>query len=236
MNGDTPRFLPDRLRPPALGRRSRRGLVVASVVPIMLLSLPLWRVGEVRVDGCSKLPPAAVASLHELVGQPALGLDLEAIRDSVKVWPGIGEVQVELELPGTLRVSAEEESASGSVRIGHGWHGVGADGRLTGVVELPLEPVLIGFPSDGDRSRGLAAARRLERATAARVREIRRITPSDYEARLAPVGDRGPVVVHVRPQGSMAEVAWCVAFAGGNVEQSWADLRWSDRMVIGGGR
>ena len=150
------------------------------------------------------------------------------------MWPGVGAVQVELELPGMLWVRAEEESALGSVRVGHGWHGVGADGRLTGVVELALEPVLVGFPSDSDRSRGLAAAQRLERATAARVREVRRITPSDYEVRLAPGGDRGPVVVHVRPQGSAAEAAWCIAFAGGNVVQSWADLRWGDRMVIGG--
>lgn len=236
MNGGPTRFLPERLRPPALGRRSRRGLVLASVVPMMLFALPLWRVGEVRVDGCSKLPAAAVDSLYSMVGQPALGLDLEKIRDSVKVWPGIGEVRVELELPGTVSVRAEEELVLGSVRVGRGWHGVGADGSLTGALELPLGPVLEGFLGAGDRCSGLAAARRLERSTGARVVEVRRIMPTDYRVSLVPAGEQDRTVVHVRPQGSMAEAAWCMAFAGGAVEHRWADLRWSDRMVIGGGR
>jgi hypothetical protein len=236
VNGGATRFLPDRLRPPVRGRRSRRGLVVASVVPILLFALPLWRVGEVRVEGCSKLPSSAVESLHELVGQPALGLDLESIRDGVKAWPGIGAVQVELELPGTVWVRAEEEPALGSVRVGRGWHGVGADGRLTGAAARALEPVLAGFSGSGDRAAGIAAAERLQRATGARVLELRRITPSDFRALLAPSGDRPPAVVHVRPRGSVAEAAWCAAFAEGGVAQSWADLRWSDRMVVGGGR
>ena len=235
MSIEAPRFLPERLRPRSLGRRSRRGLVAASVVPICLLALPLWRVSEVRVDGGSRLPPAAVAALRDLAGQPAFGLDLAAIRDRVRAWPGVGEVQVELELPGTLVVRAEEAPTLGSMRVGQGWHGVGADGRLTGVVQLPVGPLLAGFASDVERSRALAVAQRLAAATGARVLELRRITPYDFEARLT-AADEGPTaVVRVQPQPTTAELAWCAAFAAGTAAQGWADLRWPDRMVVGVG-
>ena len=94
MNADVPRFLPERLRPPTTGRKRRRGFALLTVVPIMLLALPRWQVTEVRVEGCPKLPAASVHSLYELVGQPAMGLDLEAVRDRVEIWPGVGEVEV----------------------------------------------------------------------------------------------------------------------------------------------
>ena len=40
---------------------------------------------------------------------------------------------------------------------------------------------------------------------------------------------------HVLPQGTDAERAWCAALAEGSLQQNWADLRWADRIVIGGG-
>jgi hypothetical protein len=201
----------------------------------MLLVLPQWQVGEVLVEGCPKLPTAAVHSLYELVGQPAVGLDLEAVRDRVEIWPGVGEVEVELELPGTVRVSAVAAVSRGSLRIGHSWHGVASDGSLTGIVEFALPPVLEGFSGDTERSRGLAVAGRLEVATGGQVQAVPRITPSDYRLRLQP-SDGGPErIIHVAPQGTGAESAWCAAVADGSLTQTWADLRWSDRIVIGGG-
>lgn len=227
------RFLPDRLRPPKLGRRSRRGLVLASAVPLMVLALPLWRVDSVVVEGCSKLPPAAIDGLDALAGQPALGLDVEAIRDAVKAWPGVGEVQVELELPGTLRVRAAEAPTLGSVRVGQGWHGVDAAGRLTGVTPVPVEPILEGFTDDVERARGLAAAQRVAVAATVSVHGVRRVTPHDYELQLVRPDDAAPTVVHVAPEGTVAEQAWTAAFAGGTVIHRWADLRRSDRIVVG---
>ena len=145
MNAEVPRFLPERLRPPTTGRKRRRGFALLTVVPVMLLALPRWQVTEVRVEGCPKLPTASVHSLHELVGQPAMGLDLEAVRDRVEIWPGVGEVEVELELPGTVHVRAAASVSRGSLRVGRSWHGVAADGSLTGLVDFALPPVLAGF-------------------------------------------------------------------------------------------
>jgi cell division septal protein FtsQ len=235
MNAEIPRFLPERLRPPTAGRKRRRGYALLTVVPVMLLALPRWQVSEVRVEGCPNLPAASVHSLHELVGQPALGLDLEAVRDRIQIWPGVGEVEVELELPGTVHVRAAAAPCLGSLQVGRSWHGVAADGSLTGILDIALPPVLAGFGSDLERSTGLAVARRLEAATGGQVKEIRRVTPFDYRLRLQP-SDGGPErVVYVLPQGTDAESAWCAAVAKGSLTQTWADLRMTDRIVLGGG-
>ncbi len=233
MSVDAPRFLPERLRPPVAGRRSRRGFVLLTMVPVMLLFLPRWRIEEVRLDDCPRLPAVAVDSLRELVGQPAFGLDLEAVRDRVNVWPGVGEVEVELELPATIVVRAAAVQPQGCVRVGRNWHGVGADGRYVGVVEVPVPPLLEGFVSEKDRGRGLSSARRIESATGGRVVGVRRITPADYRLLLVPVGSHEGIVVHLHPQGTRSEAAWSAALVAGSVPQTWADLRRPDRMVLG---
>jgi hypothetical protein len=235
MNADAPHFLPERLRPPTAGRKRRRGFALLTIVPVMLLALPRWQVGEVLVQGCPKLPESAVRSLSELVGQPAFGLDLQSVRDRIEAWPGVGEVEVELELPGTVHVRAEPAASCGSLRVGRSWHGVAADGTMTGAVDVALPPVLEGFVSCNGRSDGLAVVRRLERATGGQVMEIRRVTPMDYRLRLQPPAGGSEMVVHVQPRATDAEIAWCAAVAGGSVAHRWADLRWHDRIVIGGG-
>ena len=233
MSVDVPRFLPERLRPPVAGRRSRRGFVLLTMVPVMLLVLPRWRIEEVRMDDLPRLPAVTVEYLRELVGQPAFGLDLEAIRDRVDVWPGVGDVQVELELPATIVVRVGDVQPRGCVWIGRNWHGIDGDGRFVGVVEAPVPPVLEGFVGEKDRGRGLTSARRIESATGGRVIGIRRITPADYRIRLVPVGGHEDMVVHVRPQGTASEAAWSAALVAGSVSQTWADVRRPDRMVLG---
>jgi cell division septal protein FtsQ len=235
MNAEAPRFLPERLRPPTTGRKRRKGYVLLTFVPVLLMALPQWQVAEVRVEGCPKLPATAVRSLHELVGQPALGLDLAAVRDRVEIWPGVGTVEVELELPGIVHVRAVGAESHGSLRVGNSWHGVAADGSLAGALDIALPPVLQSFTGAAERSRGLTVAERLKAATGFQVQEIRRITPSDYRLRLQPV-DGSEIVVHVAPQETAAESAWCAAIAGGSVDQRWADLRWTDRIVVGSGK
>ena len=235
MSADVPRFLPERLRPPTTARKRRRGYALLTVVPVMLLALPQWQVREVVVDECPKLPAAAVHSLHELVGQPTLGLDLEIVRDRVEIWPGVGEVDVELELPGTVRVRANAAVSRGSLKVGRSWHGVAADGSLIGAVDIALPPVLESFVDAESRKVGLDVVNRLERGTGGRVMEIRRITPIDFRLRLQLPGDGPEMVVHVVPEGTGAEEAWCAAVAQGSMNQPWVDLRWVDRIVIGGG-
>ena len=235
MSVDVPLFLPERLRPPVAGHRSRRGFVLLSMVPVLILIMPRWRVAEVRVDDYTRLPAAAVHSLRELVGQPAFGLDLEAVRDRVDVWPGIGEVQVELELPATIVVQVGAVKPRGCVRVGRNWHALDADGRFAGVLEAAVPPLLEGFVGEADRGRGLAAVGRIEKAAGGRVTGIRRITPADYRVLLVPAGGYEAVVIHVRQQGTPSEAAWCAALSAGSVSQTWADLRRPDRMVVGGG-
>lgn len=235
MKAEAPRFLPERLRPPTNGHKRRRGYVLLTFVPVVLLALPQWQVAEVRVEGCPELPATAIHSLYELVGQPALGLDLAAVRDRVEMWPGVGEVEVELELPGIVHVRAVAAESHGSLRVGNSWHGVAADGSLTGALDIALPPVLQGFAGAEERSRGLAVTKRLKAATGFEVQVVRRITPSDYRLRLRPPVDGSEIVAHVSPQGSAAESAWCAAVAGGSVDQTWADLRWNDRIVVGSG-
>ncbi|MEJ2188033.1 MAG: FtsQ-type POTRA domain-containing protein [Acidobacteriota bacterium] len=237
MNAGDSHFLPDRLRPRGPRKRPGRRLALLGVVPVMLLALPQLRVKEVRVTACPQLPAAAVRSLQEIEGRPALGIDLEAIRDEVEVWPGVGEVSVELQLPGTISVNAAASTICGSVRVGRSWHGVDSQGSLAGVIETPVPPVLRGF-NDGaaERLRALGTARRLEDASRGRVREIQWVTPLDFRVVMT-AGDNGEQkVVHVSPEGTPAEISWCAAVASGSMAAAWADLRCPDRMVIGEGR
>jgi hypothetical protein len=101
-------------------------------------------------------------------------------------------------------------------------------------VAIAAPPILEGFDGEVERGRALAVARRLGEASGGRVMEIRRVTPADYLVQLEADGRDGVLGIHVDPQGSAAEKAWCAAIAKGSPMRQWADLRWPDRMVIGG--
>jgi hypothetical protein len=207
-----------------------------SVVPFMLLAVPMWRVEHVRVDGCPNLPQPAVESLQGLAGQPTLGLDVRAIKEQVELWPGVGEVEVNFLLPDTVSVRAQTAPVAGSVRVGRSWHGVEADGGFSGRLQEPVKPILLRFPETEGRREALEAARRVREATGAEILEVEHITPTDFRVILADEDGAEPTVIHLRPQGTAAEATWCAAFARNAVDQKWADLRWADRMVVGGGR
>jgi hypothetical protein len=235
MTTETHHFLPERLRPRVSGRRSRRGYALLTIVPVMLLALPQWRVTEVEIDACPLLPASAVESMYELVGQPAFAVDLEEIRDRMKIWPGVGGVQVEFELPGSISIHAEAAETCGSVRVGRSLHGVNVDGGLTGAIPVAVPPLLEGFVGEVDRRHGLAAAVRLQEAAGGTVQSVRRVTPTDYRVLFVPHDSHEAAVVFVRPQATVAEKAWCAAVAAGSVTHPWVDLRLPDRMVVGGG-
>jgi hypothetical protein len=101
-------------------------------------------------------------------------------------------------------------------------------------VAIAAPPILEGFDGEVERGRALAVAHRLGEASGGRVMEIRRVTPADYLVQLEADGRDGVLGIHVDPQGSAAEKAWCAAIAKGSPMRQWADLRWPDRMVIGG--
>jgi hypothetical protein len=104
---------------------------------------------------------------------------------------------------------------------------------LTGVVDVPVTPVLEGFEAAAGRGRGLAAARRISSASGARVLSVRQVTPTDFRLVLRSSEHDRRTVIHVRPQRTLAELAWCAAYARDGGAPHWADLRWADRMVVG---
>jgi hypothetical protein len=93
----------------------------------------------------------------------------------------------------------------------------------------------VGFDTAAGRGRALTLVRRIEAASSASVASVERVTPNDLRLVLRRTGETDEVVIHVRPRGSVAELAWCAAVARGDAVQRWADLRWDDRMVVGSG-
>lgn len=228
-------FLPERLRPRAQRRRSRRSLLLLALLPAILALTPWWRVQAVDLDGCAGLPSEVTASLRQLVGRPALTVSPQWVRRQLEQWPEVAEVEVRLELPGTLRVAATRKAAHGSVAAGKRWHAITCDGELAGALDQPLEPVLEGVRCrPAEMRRALEVAGRCAQATGGRVETVREITPSDFELRLWPAGAERPVVLHLGPEPTASERYWFERIARGEARSSWADLRWNDRLVLGG--
>ncbi len=229
------RFLPEHLRPRERRRRPRRGVIApATLVAVTLVLLPLWTVQRVEVSGTEVVPPEVTTSLKSLVGHSVLLLDLDWVRRLAAGWPAAGAVQVRLDLPGSLVVEIFPQSVLGSMQIGAGWHGVAADGRLTGPVPTPVGPRLVGFRRPADRRAAFAVARRLTDATGAGVAEIRQVTPADYRLTLSFDGAGRAVALHVSPEATAAERAWCRSTRDHGPVSDWADLRWQNRMVVRG--
>lgn len=228
-------FLPERLRPRAQRRRTRRSVLLVALLPATLALTPWWRVQAVDLSGCCGLPGEVTAQLEELVGRPALTVSPQWVRHQLEVWPEVSEVEVQLELPGTLRVTARPTEAIGSVQVGRRWHAVTSAGELAGAVDRPIAPVLEGVRCRPDElSVALSVAGRVAASTGAPVEAVREITPSDFEVRLRPDGWERPLVLHVGPEVSAGERYWCARIARGEVASPWADLRWDDRVVLGG--
>ena len=228
-------FLPDRFRPRSPKRSARRTLLLIGLLPISLAATPWWRVEAVDLSGCVGLPTEVVAQLQGLVGRPALLVGPQWVRRQLEVWPEVAAVEVRLELPATLRVTARKTDSMGCVPIGRRWHAVNGAGELAGAIDRPIEPILEGISCRPEElRRGLSVARRVAGATGARVEAVRQITPSDYELQLWPEGWERPLVIHVRPEGTAGERYWCERIASGDVSSPWADLRWDERIVLGG--
>ena len=228
-----PRFLPERLRPRVPRRPARGRLLALVVLPGLLAVVPYWRLRAVEVEGCPALPAAARQSLADLVGCPVVLLDLGWVRHQVEMWPGVAAVEVELDLPGTLRVAAHPSQVEGSVQVGRGWHGVAPDGSLAGAIGQARPPVLEGFrPRADELWRGLEVARRLERETGGTVSLVREVTPADCLVALLLAEGAEPVVVHVPPQATESELFWCRQVRSGARVAPWTDLRAPRRLVM----
>lgn len=229
------RFLPDRLRPRAPRNRShRRFLVPVLVLMAGLLALPLWTVRSVEVRGGEVVPETVTTSLEGLIGHVVPILELDWLHWVAAAWPAASEVRVHLELPGTLVVEIFPQTPRGSVPVGSGWHAVAADGRLAGSLEEPRFPHLVGFRRPSDRRLAFVVARRMAQASGGEVVAVRHVTPADYGVDLR-FSEGRTVSVHVIPEGTAAETAWCELVANGGLMVEWADLRWRHRMVLRAG-
>jgi hypothetical protein len=210
-------------------------LLVAVLLPLALAMLPMWRVQAVDVSRCKGLPEEVTSSLQDLVGRPAIAVSPQWVRHQLEIWPAVSAVEVRLELPATLHVAAEAADAHGSVPVGRRWHVVARGGSVGGALDQPLEPVLEGTQCRPESIRkALAVARRIEEAAVAKVELVREVTPADYLVRLRPEGGGRTVVMHVRPEATAGEAYWCKKLAAGNATADWVDLRWDDRLVVGG--
>jgi cell division septal protein FtsQ len=227
-------FLPDRFRPRPPHRRSSRPWVALVTLAAIPLVIPWWRVQAIEVNGFPGLPDTVTRSLEDLVGGFPLLVDPQWVRQQVEVWPVVETVDVRLELPGTLTVSATQVTPEGCLSVGRGWQAVAADGTLAGPLTSPLPPILTGFPHrPQELRRALGVARRLESASGARAEAVRFVTPTDFEVELR-LADGTAAVVHVQPEETAGERFWCRCVLGGDSTMMWADLRWDDRVVAGG--
>jgi hypothetical protein len=197
---------------------------------------PWWRVQAVELSGCPGLPAAVKRSLQDLVGRSTLTVNPQWVRNQVEVWPVVESVNVRLHLPATLRISAKQVEPHGSVPVGCGWQAVAEDGSLAGSIRTPRTPVLEGFDNrPEDLRRALRVARRVETASGGRVDGVRFVTPADFEVRVR-LTHGTLAVVHVGAEETAGERYWSKQVSSGEASQLWADLRWEDRVVVGGGR
>lgn len=229
------RFLPDSLRPHAPRKSSRRPLLLVVLLPAVVSLVPLWRVQAVDVSGCSNLPEVVTASIEELAGRPTLAVSPQWVRHQLEVWPEVASVEVRLELPNTLRVAARRTVPHGSIAVGRGWHSVTEAGAIGGRLDRPFLPVLEGAGCRPEElRRALGVARRIERSTGGRVESVRVVTADAYRVLVRPPDHDGVVNIQVGPEPTVGERYWTSRVAAGHSPAPWVDLRWDDRVVMGG--
>jgi hypothetical protein len=207
-------------------------VVPVSVGVVALFVLPMWTVQSVEIRGRDVVPEAAATSLESLVGHVVPLLELDWLHDVAATWPSAADVQVHLELPGTVVVEIYPEAARGSVAVGSGWHAVAADGRLAGAVHRPGAPELVGFHRPSDRRMAFSVARRLAEASGGEVLLVEQVTPDDYRVEMRFDAPERMSAVHVTPDGTFAERTWCDLVRSERIAVEWADLRWPHRLVL----
>jgi cell division protein FtsQ len=118
-------------------RRRRRVLgwalaaVALAVGAAYLIRTPLLAVSAVRVDGTRAVARAEIVEASQVrVGEPYLGLDLEAIRARVAALPRVAAVRVTRDYPSSLRITVTERPPVASVSAGSVYWLVAADGTV----------------------------------------------------------------------------------------------------------
>jgi cell division protein FtsQ len=118
--------------------RFRRRLLGWSLVVVVLAAgivyvvrTPLFGLSEVRIVGTQALDRSQVLAVSGVrLGEPYLGLDLEAIRRRVAALPRVGAVRVTRDYPSTLRIAVRERLPVASVSADGAYWLVAADGTV----------------------------------------------------------------------------------------------------------
>jgi cell division protein FtsQ len=118
-------------------RRRRRVLgwalaaIALAVGVAYLIRTPLFALSAVRVEGTRAVARAEVVEASQVrVGEPYLGLDLEAIRARVAALPRVAAVRVTRDYPSSLRITVTERLPVASVSAGSVYWLVAADGTV----------------------------------------------------------------------------------------------------------
>jgi cell division protein FtsQ len=123
-------------------RRRRRvlGCALAAVALAVgvgyLIRTPLFGLSAVRVEGTQAVAPAEVLEASKVrIGEPYLGLDLNAIQARVAALPRVAAVRVTRDYPSSLRITVTERPpvasvSSGAVFAGSIYWLVAADGTV----------------------------------------------------------------------------------------------------------
>jgi cell division protein FtsQ len=96
-----------------------------------LIRTPLFGLSAVRVEGAGAVSRAEVLEAGQVrLGEPYLGLDLDAIRDRVAALPRVAAVRVTRDYPSSLRITVTERPPVASVSAGSVYWLVAADGTV----------------------------------------------------------------------------------------------------------
>lgn len=166
VRGRSTRVRPANRRPKSPEYRARRRVILRRrlVAVLTLLSIvglsycvfftPLLGVRDVPVHGAVVLTEDEVRNAAAIEpGSPLVRLDLRGIRERVAAIPRVASVEVERELPGTVRLLITERVPIGSVKLPDGFHLVDATGKdyATLPTAAPGVPELVlAAPSPAD--------------------------------------------------------------------------------------
>ncbi|MFD9699588.1 cell division protein FtsQ/DivIB [Lentzea sp. NPDC059081] len=153
-------------RPKSAEHRARRRVILRRrlVALLTLLSVvgltycvfftPLLGVSQVDVRGSVALTEDEVRKAAAITpGSPLVRLDLDGIHDRVAALPRVSAVEVERQLPNTVRLLITERVPVGSVKLPDGFHLVDSTGKDYAILPTPAPGVpelVLAAPSSAD--------------------------------------------------------------------------------------
>ncbi|MGZ3143147.1 cell division protein FtsQ/DivIB [Lentzea chajnantorensis] len=177
----------------------RRLVALATVLGLIGLTYgvfftPLLGVRNVDVHGAVVLTDDEVRAAAAIEsGAPLVRLDLQAIRERVAAVPRIAAIEVERQLPGTVRLLVTERVPVGSVKLSDGYHLVDSTGKDYATMPAPAPGVpdlVLATPSAVDPATRAAVGvvNELPAALRAEVLQVSATTGADVKLVLS--GDR----------------------------------------------